>query len=552
VAANFIGRFLVPPAFPDERQTLAVRKLWAILIVLLAATTAAYTLLALNIPGSTARSVKYLCIFDTGYIGLLCLARRGRTRLVSVLLLAFTAFLITFSAWTAGGVRAPGMMVFLLLVGVAGILEGSVAAALTAVACCLLSLGLLIAERMGRLPPPSIKHNAGSNWILLVLIMFVLVVVQIISSWVVRRAEESALASARERERTEAALRDTAEKFAKVFQASPDAIVISDLKTGEIIEANPGYEKLFGYSHSELVGRTTVGLGVFDNAIERQSMVDAIRAGSVIRDREMSARNRKGGHIPLLFSGELIELGNRICLVSVIHDITGRKKAEARERLARDEFTRKLLASQEEERRRIAGELHDSLGQNLILIKNRAQLALEIPAVPPSLRSEFRNLQDMAAQAIAEVRQISRDLRPHQLDQLGLTRALEAMIDGAAQNSNLPIERKLDPVDDLFTPEAATHLYRVAQESISNILKHARARCARIGLERDIREVRLWIEDDGRGFVSAPAKSGSSTTGFGLSGIAERARIIGGALRIDSTPGRGTRVEVVIPHTEIL
>jgi hypothetical protein len=128
VAANFIGRFLVPPAFPDERQTLAVRKLWAILIVLLAATTAAYTLLALNVQGSTPRSMTYLGIFDTGYIGLLCLARRGRTRLVSVLLLTFTAFLITFSAWTAGGVRAPGMMVFLLLVGVAGILEGSLAA----------------------------------------------------------------------------------------------------------------------------------------------------------------------------------------------------------------------------------------------------------------------------------------------------------------------------------------------------------------------------------------------------------------------------------------
>jgi PAS domain S-box-containing protein len=354
-----------------------------------------------------------------------------------------------------------------------------------------------------------------------------------------------------ERKRTEAALRESEEKFARVFQASPDAIVITDLQTGEILEANPNYERLFGYARAEIVGRTSVELGIFASAAERQPMLEVLSADGGIRDWEMVAYNRQGNPIPLLFSGELINLNNRTCLVAVIHDITRRKQAEARERQTRDEFTRKLLSSQEAERRRIALELHDSLGQNLILIKNRCQLALETPAVPPAVHAQLQILRDMSAQALAEVRQISHDLRPHQLDHLGLTRALEAMIEGVGQSSKLPIERRLDPVDDLFTPEAATHLFRVAQETISNVLKHARARRVRIGLERDMREVRLWIQDDGQGFAPAPAQPGPTSAGLGLSSIAERVRIVGGVLRVESNPGQGTRIEVVIPHSGV-
>jgi signal transduction histidine kinase len=249
-------------------------------------------------------------------------------------------------------------------------------------------------------------------------------------------------------------------------------------------------------------------------------------------------------------------LGGRRCIVSANHDITDRKRAEREraraiesERQAREAFTHRLIAAQEAERRRIAGELHDSLGQNLLLVKNRAQLALQGDVVPAELRWQFESIHDLAAQALAEVRQISHDLRPYQLDQLGLTRALEGMIDGARRNTGFAFARRIDPIDDLFPGETATHVFRIVQECMNNVLKHARAASAQILIERDAHHVQLWIEDDGCGFATTVG-AGQGETGFGLKNIAERARILGGTLQVDSAAGTGTRIEVLVPIAE--
>ena len=233
-------------------------------------------------------------------------------------------------------------------------------------------------------------------------------------------------------------------------------------------------------------------------------------------------------------------------------DLTERKAAEAeraeavlREQRARAEYTLQLIASQEAERARIAAELHDSLGQNLLLIKNRAQLALAGKNLPPDLREQFEGIGQLAFQSIGEARQISHDLHPYQLDHLGLTRALEAMIDNAAESSGVVFQRKLDNVDGLFPKDAAMNLYRVVQESLNNVLKHSRARKARIHLERDVHEVQLHIEDDGCGFkITSSLDAGK---GLGLKNIVERVRILAGRLKVDSQPGQGTRIEVTIP-----
>jgi PAS domain S-box-containing protein len=491
-----------------------------------------------------------------------------------------------------------------------------------------------------------------------------------------------------ERKRAEAALRESEEKFSKAFRSCPDAVALSEFETGRYIDINEGFERLFGFSREEVIGRTALELGVYQDPSDRGRLVNELRAHGLVRDVDLRCVKRHGEPLICLYGGELIELGGRPCIVSVIHDITDRVRADEalrenqrvlstllsnlpgmvyrcqndadwtmhfvsegcraltgyapedllgnrrisygqiihsddqhpvfetvqaalgehqpfelsyrihsaggaekwvwergrgifsatgellslegfitditaqrraeieradaqlRERQAREQFTGQLIASQEAERQRIAGELHDSLGQNLLLIKNRAQLALASETAPGDSPGQLEGILELASHAIAEVRQISQNLHPYLLDQLGLTRAIGAMIDNAAQSSSIVFQHKLEPVDDLFGAEAATNLYRVVQETVNNILKHSQATHARIILERDLHHTRLWIEDDGRGFAPGPAAAQTTARGLGLKNIAERVRILGGSLTVDSRPGAGTRIESILPISE--
>jgi len=302
-----------------------------------------------------------------------------------------------------------------------------------------------------------------------------------------------------------------------------------------------------------MIGSSSLELGIWNNPAERERLIQPLRGGGSVRDFQMQSHDRNQQVKELMVSAELIELGGKQCLVSMLHDITsrvraeaGRAEAQAREAQARAEYTFQFIASQEAERKRIATELHDSLGQNLLLIKNLAQLAAR-SQVPAQAYEHAATISNLATQCLAETRQISHDLHPPQLDHLGLTRALEAMIKNAAQASHLQFITKFDPVDEIFPPDAAMNLYRIVQESLNNIMKHAHARRVDIRLEQDIHEVQLRIEDDGCGFNPDPSGNGR---GLGLKNITERVRMLGGKLTVDSQPHQGTRIEVTIPISE--
>jgi signal transduction histidine kinase len=217
-----------------------------------------------------------------------------------------------------------------------------------------------------------------------------------------------------------------------------------------------------------------------------------------------------------------------------------------RQQAAQLAFSRQILHGQESERRRIAANLHDSLGQNLLVIKNQVCLAMQSGAGEGVLRKRLDEISGVTSQAIEEVRQITLGLRPYHLDRLGLTQAIRAAVNLVAENSSILFATNVDPVDALFDAESEIHVYRIVQESINNIVKHSGASEATVVVRRNGPSLALSIRDNGRGF-EATSNGAANGSGYGLGGMTERVRILGGSLAIDSPVGHGTAINVQIP-----
>jgi len=207
-----------------------------------------------------------------------------------------------------------------------------------------------------------------------------------------------------------------------------------------------------------------------------------------------------------------------------------------------------ITKSQEDERRRIARELHDETVQSLLAISRR--LELYQAESDPAQRKRLDELQEMVTDTLSGVRQINRDLRPLLLEDLGLIPALRQLVgqihEGVGAIPHAKLEAPPEPIH--LDPEQELALFRIAQEALTNVRKHARATGAKITLTRDSNEVGLIIADDGEGFVVPATLNELAQEGsYGLMGIQERVWAVGGRLTIKSEPGKGTQITVVLP-----
>lgn len=219
-----------------------------------------------------------------------------------------------------------------------------------------------------------------------------------------------------------------------------------------------------------------------------------------------------------------------------------------RQQAVQKAFSQQLIASQEKERQRIAAELHDSLGQRLIIINNLAQLYIK--AQRKHVSDGVEAMEEISAEialAIQETREISYNLRPFQLDRLGLTKAVEIVLRAVATSSGLKIVSEIENIDDALPDDLRINFYRIVQEAMNNIMKHAHATEVNVTVMRDNSRVILSIRDNGVGFTPASLQSKGGKSGFGLTGIEERAHSLGGNFRVRSVPGAGTTMIVEIP-----
>lgn len=230
-------------------------------------------------------------------------------------------------------------------------------------------------------------------------------------------------------------------------------------------------------------------------------------------------------------------------------------------------FSRQLIASQEQERKRLAAELHDGLGQNLLTIKNWARMGLKMLPADNAAQPFLAEIADTTSLTIDDVRQMAQNLRPSQLERLGLTNTLDYMLRSVARASGIAFIAELDNIDGLLPPEAEINLFRVVQECANNIVKHSGASQAHLNLKRIATGLTLHCEDNGCGFSIANcgvqiADSGMKwpetqanpqsalhdpqSKGFGLRWMQERVNLLGGKLTIRSAPGAGTTIVISI------
>ena len=347
-----------------------------------------------------------------------------------------------------------------------------------------------------------------------------------------------------ENTQAQAALRESEQRFAAVIRNSPVAIGISRLGDGTFLEVNEAFVQLYGYTREEIVGHTSEQLGLWQLG-NRDGVVRNLREERGRQVVEMQARRKDGQIRCLLASIDRIELDGESCIVGFLADITERKRTEAE----RAEAVARLAVIQEEERLRISRELHDQTAQLLV------SLSVELKNLETTLNAgrphgpQMRWLRQTVDDLQQQVRQVAWDLRAGESRQGRWAGALREYVEEWSERAQVSVDWECRGLDGPPLPElAGTTVYRVVQEALTNVERHAQAQHVSVMVERTQGMLRLTVEDDGRGF-DTQANQATLEAGhrLGLVGMKERVLLAGGTLLIETSPESGTTILVRIP-----
>ncbi|HYE65421.1 MAG TPA: PAS domain-containing sensor histidine kinase, partial [Pyrinomonadaceae bacterium] len=343
-------------------------------------------------------------------------------------------------------------------------------------------------------------------------------------------------------------------------------------------------EKMFGYTEDEVVGQPTALIFTPEDraaGVPGEELSTAEREGRASDERWLMRKDGSRFYVSGVLSalGEstpsgFVKIGRdltrekgatedlrraRVQLDARVQERTRelaaanealREEGEERSRIERERLRllRRIVSAQEEERRRIAREMHDQLGQRMTALRLQLEDIIRQHGKQAELRAKLEQLQELAVRLDSDVDYLAWELRPLILDDLGLPAALNNFAQEWSNHFGMQADFHATNFKDVRLPQAVeTNLYRIAQEAMNNISKHAGAKNVDIILEQRDANAVLIIEDDGRGFDPTSVGSKPGSIGMGLPGIRERAAIIGGTVEIESSPGEGTTIFVRVP-----
>jgi len=352
-------------------------------------------------------------------------------------------------------------------------------------------------------------------------------------------SRESALTNLHEEVDRE--LRQAQDNFAAVFHASPAILCIIQLDGLRCREVNKTYERRTGYNRSEVLGKTSLGLGLWNDADDRERVIRKLLARGCVRSHQAVFQTKTGERLTTLLSAEILEFGGEQCALVVAEDITERQQAEE----ARVDLAQRLIKAREAECTRVARELHDNIGQALAMFsidleKTRLILANLSSENDARLARLCGKVEDLGR----VVGNLSHQLHSSQLELLGFVVAVKGLCREFAEQCLIPAQCNCSGMLDNLSADVALCLFRVMQEALHNIAKHGHAKKVDVEVIGSANKIHLKISDDGVGFTPNALNTRS---GLGLISMRERICLIGGKFSIVSKPGSGTRVEATVP-----
>jgi two-component system sensor histidine kinase DegS len=336
------------------------------------------------------------------------------------------------------------------------------------------------------------------------------------------------------------------QKYRHLFEAASDAIWVQDVN-GVFMEGNRGWQKLTGFTVEEIKGANVAEyLSEKALALAREVRRKLISGQPFEQPYEQQVYVKGGAEKTVMMSTNALMSDGKITgFEHIARDVTQERQQQANVRAYIQQITR----AQEEERKRIARDLHDDVSPDIIILIQKLDkiTSAQKPKIA-DIRAGLDEVREQAEKALEGLRATAQGLRPRIIDDLGLVAALEWIAEELERDLEIRITVKTKGVDRKLSSETQILLFRIAQEALNNIRKHAHASNVVIKLEGGDNEIKMTVTDDGEGFRAPDKIEGMVSAGrLGLMGMHERARLLNGTLHIKSAPGKGTEITARLP-----